>query len=379
LGSLHAETGYCTKSTAEIAESKQLAMKIVNIMTSKSKNLYGAQKASINYARVLVEMGHEVYFIVHKREHIARHLAAHPHLQLIEIRKRPLGFIKEWLAVRNIRPDAIIVHNHFSFHRYACKGLAPLILVGHNLGNQTSRHCFRYDKTMCFTEAIRDRAIHDGVDAKQLCTVPNMIYPMEIKARNHDPVVIGSLGRLVPSKNTTTFVEALGLLRQRGIDFKAIIAGNGPEEERLADMILEKKLAECVSMTGYTNNAAKDFYEKIDVFCSLSLWESFGLTVLEAFSARKASLLSDIPSFNILSDQGRNAIIVDQTRAENVAKQLELLITDRSLRDKFSSNAYSFYLDNFSPQMIGEKIEETILCLRTAEKTKSSTATGVKI
>lgn len=342
-------------------------MKIVNIMTSKSKNLYGAQKASIDYARVLVEMGHEIYFIIHERELIAPHLDKHPRLHLIEIQKRPLGFIKEWLAIRTIRPEAVIVHNHFSFHRYACKGLAPLILVGHNLGNQTSRHCFRYDKTMCFTEAIRDRAIHDGVDAKVLCTVPNMIYPMEIKARNHDPVVIGSLGRLVPSKNTTTFVEALGLLRQRGIDFRAIIAGNGPEDVRLANMIEEKHLPGCVSMTGYTNNAAKDFYEKIDIFCSLSHGESFGLTGLEAFSAKKASLLSDIPSYKTFSDQGRNAIIVDQTKAENVAMQLELLITDRSLRDNISSNAYAYYLDNYSPKLVGKKIEEIILCLIASE------------
>lgn len=53
----------------------------------------------------------------------------------------------------------------------------------------------------------------------------------------------------------------------------------------MTDMMQEKKFTDSVAMTGYTNNVAKNNYEKIDIFWSLTRRASFALAGLEAFSA----------------------------------------------------------------------------------------------
>jgi glycogen synthase len=79
-----------------------------------------------------------------------------------------------------------------------------------------------------------------------------------------------------------------------------------------------------------------------------SLYEPFGLSVLEAALAGSALLLSDIESLREI--WGPSAFYFDATDPSHLQKQLEVLIEDRLLREEFSSRARARAQELFTAQ-----------------------------
>ena len=70
-----------------------------------------------------------------------------------------------------------------------------------------------------------------------------------------DEIRVCSLGRLVEKKGMQILVEAIAVLRDKGINVSLSIAGDGPEEERIKDKIEELNLQDQVSMIGAIDNS----------------------------------------------------------------------------------------------------------------------------
>lgn len=64
------------------------------------------------------------------------------------------------------------------------------------------------------------------------------------------PVLLG-VGRLVEKKGFHHLIESCASLRDRGLDFRCIIAGSGPEEDRLRGLVHKYQLEEVVEITGH--------------------------------------------------------------------------------------------------------------------------------
>lgn len=76
---------------------------------------------------------------------------------------------------------------------------------------------------------------------------------------------------------------------------------------------------------------------RASIFVSLSLYEPFGLAVLEAASAGAALVLSDIPTFREIWEGV--ALFVDPSRPEEAARAVNALIADPGLRLRLGQNA----------------------------------------
>jgi len=337
-------------------------MKIINAMTSKKTKFYGVQKSSIEYVRILLSLGHEVFFIVHNVESIKPYLEHHPNLHLIQIKKRPLGFIKEWLFLQKIKPDVVLIHNHFSFHRYASMGTgSSLFMIPHGLTeSHIPKHCFSFKHIICFSQFQKEHLKKAGIPTNYLHIVPHAIYKRREKKEKSSFLTIGYLGRIDSAKNVAIFVRALSLLQQENISFQAIIAGEGPDVEKIALLIKNLNLTDHVRMIGYTSNPDIDFFEKIDLFCTLSCNESFGLTVIEAFSSKKPCLLGDIATFRSFSNNEKNALLCPSFDVEIAAKKLRQLIADPLLRSQLKKNGFDYYKKHYTPEHVGRQLEKIL-------------------
>lgn len=338
-------------------------MRIVNVMTSKKNQLYGAQKAAIDYAVALSNLGHEVFFIVHDPLMINSYIKKNNNIKLIKVRKRLLWFVKERFVLLKIKPHAIIHHNHFSFHRYAAVGISQIIAVGHNTFIKTPKNFYKYDKIICFTEETKQMHVKDGIKNSKIFVIPNMVYPVianKKSIKENKIPIIGYIGRLEPVKNIHTLVEAFKLLKDQNILFKAIIAGTGSQKAELESLVKRYKLSDRIEFPGYIKNAPDQFYSRIDLFCSLSYAEGFALTGLEAFSAKLPCLFSNIPCFSKLSNNGENALITNNKNPVDVKNDLEKILNNNELRNKMRENAYQYYLKNHTPSIIAKKLETMI-------------------
>ena len=94
-----------------------------------------------------------------------------------------------------------------------------------------------------------------------------------------------SVGRLVPLKRVELLIEALA---QPGISLKALIVGEGPEQERLLKLTEKLNLRGRVTFTGACwGNELIDLYAGARAVYYAPFDEDYGLVVPEAFRSRK--------------------------------------------------------------------------------------------
>lgn len=95
---------------------------------------------------------------------------------------------------------------------------------------------------------------------------------------------IGLISRLNEQKGWRTFLDALIHLKKE-IEFKAIIAGKGPDEQKILDYIEANELSENVEFLGLVNqNELIDVYNSLDIYIFPTERDSLGLTGLEAMA-----------------------------------------------------------------------------------------------
>ncbi len=82
------------------------------------------------------------------------------------------------------------------------------------------------------------------------------------------PFHLVSVARLVEKKGLDLLVEACRLLRERGIEFRTTIVGEGPERERLATAIDRAGLDDAITLAGaMPHTELKDLLEGATAFC----------------------------------------------------------------------------------------------------------------
>ncbi len=96
--------------------------------------------------------------------------------------------------------------------------------------------------------------------------------------------LVGIVGRLVPVKNHTLFLEAAARLRQSGGDYRFVIVGDGEMRQAIEAQIAALGLAGCTVITGWTRDLAP-VYSDLDVMALTSVNEGTPVTIIEALAA----------------------------------------------------------------------------------------------
>jgi glycosyltransferase involved in cell wall biosynthesis len=103
------------------------------------------------------------------------------------------------------------------------------------------------------------------------------------------------LGRLEWEKGVQTLVEALALLRSRGVDFTAVLCGRGTFEPRLRDLVADEHLGDIVRFEGWISEEEKRaMLRSAGAAVVPSFYEPFGIVALEAVEAGAPIVVSDV-------------------------------------------------------------------------------------
>jgi glycosyltransferase involved in cell wall biosynthesis len=111
-----------------------------------------------------------------------------------------------------------------------------------------------------------------------------------------------------------------------------LIAGaSDRDESRIERAIDDQRLGERVRRLGYVPfQHLPAIYRRARVLANVSLWEGFGLPVLEAMACQVPVVASDIPSHHEVAAEG--AFYVDAERADSIARGIERVWEDEPLR-----------------------------------------------
>ncbi len=138
------------------------------------------------------------------------------------------------------------------------------------------------------------------------------------------------VGTLEPRKNLPRLIEAF---ERAGGDRTLVLAG-APGWDFADVRQAAARLDGRVRLTGYVGpRELEALFAGATLFAYPSLYEGFGLPVLEAMARGVPVLTSDISS---LAEVGEGAcLMVDAQSTESIAEGLQALLTDASLRERF--------------------------------------------
>jgi colanic acid/amylovoran biosynthesis glycosyltransferase len=117
-----------------------------------------------------------------------------------------------------------------------------------------------------------------------------------------------AVGRLNAVKDHAFLVRACARLRDRRLDFECVIAGEGPEQRRLASLIRQNRLHDHVTLLGHVSRAELDLlYRRADVVVLTSRSEGLPLVLMEAMARGRivlAPAITGIPEIVVAGKTG---------------------------------------------------------------------------
>ncbi|MGB8915779.1 MAG: glycosyltransferase [Candidatus Sulfotelmatobacter sp.] len=117
-----------------------------------------------------------------------------------------------------------------------------------------------------------------GVDAAAPADFQGRVPPRTCRV-----LTLVSVGRLHTVKDHAFLVRACARLRDRGVDFECLVAGEGPERRRLESLIHENRLEGRLTLLGHVGGSQMDsLYRRADVVVLTSRSEGIPLVLMEA-------------------------------------------------------------------------------------------------
>jgi glycosyltransferase involved in cell wall biosynthesis len=260
--------------------------------------------------------------------------------------------------IRELRPDVVHAYNArasflttlatprgipivVSRHESNLNPVAPVVPGMYRWFRWVERPCYR--RVSCVIAVSRAlaatlpssgryppvRVIHDAIDLEHFAPVP---LP--------DPAVpptATKVARLHPVKRHDLFLRAIGLLRDRGLDIRAILVGDGPERSRLEALVTELDLTERVRFTGEVEDV-RPFMGQAHVVAQTSAFEGFGDVVIEAMAMGRPVVGTARGGMTETIRDGQDGFLVDVDETE-IADALERVLTDRALLERLAGSA----------------------------------------
>lgn len=187
-------------------------------------------------------------------------------------------------------------------------------------------------------------AVSDAA-SEYVCTLtdqPVSIIPNGIDLTKYKPAkkpgsggkpTILYIGRLEKRKGVEYLLQAFNLLVNKDKDVQLIIAGDGPDRDKLEYMVEDLGL-ENVTFKGYISDEEKvRLLKHTDIFCSPALYgESFGVVLLEAMATGAVTVAGNNPGYaSVLQDLG-SLSLVNPKDIEEFARRLDVMLHDPALR-----------------------------------------------
>jgi len=209
------------------------------------------------------------------------------------------------------------------------------------------------DKVVAISQATKDdlidilkvpeekiQVIHNGVSN----SFKRWIDPHALKLVQHKYSLpdkfIFFVGTFSPRKNLGRLMEAVGRIHMEGIPYNLVIAGEkGWKYQNDLDRVKALNLEDKIFFPGYISpEDLPGVYSLADIFAYPSIYEGFGLPLLEAMSCGTPVITSNTSSLPEVV--GQAGVFVDPFSVDSIAQGLMRVIIDYKLKEKLVQEGY---------------------------------------
>jgi glycosyltransferase involved in cell wall biosynthesis len=342
---------------------------------------------SQKWVSFFAQRGHEVHLITFREDRI-------PGVQIHLIKRRvpvhispvastmgKLGYFfyirQVGGLIRSLAPDILHAHWATSYGLLgAMSGYHPFVLStwGSDLF-EFPQKSFWHKKMIKF---VVNRADHITATSRMLTeethkylkenrdilTVPFGVDIERFRPRDpvpRDGITVGIVKKLEEKYGIEYLIRAFHLIQHQDPKLNLLIVGEGSLETRLKALCRELNMADRVEFTGFVEHEkVPEYLSRMDIFVVPSVLssETFGVAAVEAAACQLPVIASNIGGLPEVVAEGETGFLVPARDPGAIAKKLELLIADESLRRSMGQKGREFVKKYYVWQTNAARMEE---------------------
>ncbi len=317
----------------------------------------------LDYGRILKKLGHEVVPIIKNDAPYANKLASHHKIS------NRFGYY-DFLAIKKItkilkdeKIEAIFTHAGKATV-LARKAIAKIknrkiFLIAINHSNNVKRSVGS-DLILSINREIFYKTIDRGQPENTSFVIHNAVDLFDavseapiVDLTKKSQIILGVIGRLDPTKG---FAHAIRALKDLDEKFILKIAGSGPFEASLRNLVRDLNLENRVEFLGWVEK--KSFFEAIDIFIFPSDEEPFGLVLLESMKYGKPVIVSRVDGPKEIVRDKIDALMFDDPG--KIPELVKKLSADKDLANRLVSSSFQRVKEKFSFKNLEQSLAEIV-------------------
>lgn len=299
----------------------------------------------------------------------------------------PLHLIKSIREVRNQikiwKPDVIHAHSAVAGVVGRIAGFlarTPVIYTVHGFGFKPQVPLLRRTvvlsiekllarlttRMICVSQFELHLAKKLSISADRITVVSNGIADWPSRCDpGIEPVSLIMVARMAPPKRHDLLLQALVLLRERGMNLpKVIFAGGGPELIN-AQISCDSNKLDMVEMPGDLGGIP-DILARNQLFILLSDHEGQPISIIEAMRAGMPIIASDLPGIRSQISHRSEGLLINNN-ANAVADALQMLLNDTAMRIRMGKSARVRYESEFNSENMANDVAGIYRILEKSE------------
>jgi len=209
------------------------------------------------------------------------------------------------------------------------------------------------EETVRFYRLPKERvvAIHNGIDLLSFTD-------LRVEEENEGHTIL-SVGRLSWRKGYKYLIDAMPNILSEYPDAKLVIVGYGDQRTPLQWHVKKLGIESSVCfLDKVSGERLYSLYHEADVYVQPSLYEPFGITILEAMSMRKPVVATRVGGIPELITNGAEGLLVEPGNSLQLARAIINVFSDSSCRRRFGSNARKRVEREFTWEAVAKKTLE---------------------
>lgn len=264
------------------------------------------------------------------------------------------NFIAMFLKRKINKPMITTIHSDYNLD---FKGNLYKRLVYTSL-NKFALRCFDY--YIAISDSFKEMLIKRGFNTKNIFVAYNGIdleskpqitskqeFLQRYNIKENGKTIVGIIARLDLVKDHETFIKAADIVLKERNDVIFLIAGDGNEEKRLRELVIEFSIEDSVYFLGYVKDNFS-FFNAIDINTLTSVSESFPYVILEGAKMNKPIISTKVGGVSKLVRDGCSGYLIDVGDYNDLSNKIITLVDNKELVETMGKNLYDNVKENFS-------------------------------
>jgi glycosyltransferase involved in cell wall biosynthesis len=216
-----------------------------------------------------------------------------------------------------------------------------------------------FDRYICVSDYIksileeedftgRKFRVSNGIDVNGLTVKENRENIRKKYDISEKDFLYVNVARMHPVKNQMSLIQAFGIIRDEVENVKLIIVGDGSEELKLRNLIVDLALQNDVILAGYRKNAV-DYINAgdIGVLTSFSEGGAPPIALLESAAVKKPFIAPDIGEMKKIFNED-SIFLINPNSVEDIVNKMKLAYDKRKYIPQMGNRLYDVCAEKFS-------------------------------